>query len=140
VVVGSGRDLGKLREIAGPTVEFTGRLPDAEVSALLSGCRAFLFPGEEDFGIAPIEAMASGRPVIAYGAGGALDTVIDGETGVLFDAQTVESLSAAILRLEEMDFDRGILRAHALRFDTAVFKREFAALVARCPRPTLSAA
>lgn len=91
----------------------------------LARCRALVFPGEEDFGIVPVEAMASGRPVIAYGRGGALETVIDGETGLLFWDGTVEGLIAAVERFEASglaDADPAALVAHARRFDEAAFR------------------
>ena len=92
-VVGDGRALeAACAPQAGPGTEFLGRVADEEVAALLAGARALLFPGEEDFGIVPVEAQAAGVPVIAYGRGGVRDTVVDGETGVLFDEQTVEAL------------------------------------------------
>ncbi len=122
VVVGSGRDLEKLRALAGPTVRFTGRLPQPEVVDLVQRCRVFLFPGEEDFGIAPVEAQAAGRPVIAFAGGGALDTVEDGVTGVLFHEQTVEALMAAVDRFEGLAFDPAVLRARAERFAAPVFR------------------
>lgn len=129
LVAGSGRDRDRLEEMAGPTVEFLGRVPNADLPDLLARCKAFLFPGLEDFGIAPVEAQAAGRPVIAYRGGGALDTVIEGRTGVFFDDLTVESLCAAIARFEEMDFDAGVCRENARRFDTEVFRQELAAYV-----------
>src|SRR5438105_1735437 len=122
-IVGSGgRDLPALRARAGRNVEFVGGVPDAELKRLYAGCRALVFPGEEDFGIAPLEANASGRPVIAYAGGGALDTVVDGQTGVLFGEQQVESLIGAIRRAEDTDWDSDGLRAHARRFDSQVFR------------------
>ncbi len=128
-VVGSGPDTARIRALAGPTVQFLGRLPDADVTALFSRCRAFLFPGEEDFGIAPLEAMASGRPVIAYGAGGALETVVEGETGIFFREPTVESLMEAVTRLQAGSWDAQRLRAHAERFDVPTFQARLKALV-----------
>jgi glycosyltransferase involved in cell wall biosynthesis len=130
IVVGDGRDRAALQRLAGRTVQFTGRLPASEVAHLLAHCRAFVFPGCEDFGIAPVEAQAAGRPVIAYAGGGALDTVIDGETGVLFPEQTVESLIEAVHRLEEMQFDPARIHHHAQRFSVARFKQELLEFVA----------
>lgn len=132
VVVGDGRDLSKLRALAGPTVEFTGRLSEPEVNELVCRCRAFLFPGNEDFGIAPVEAQAAGRPVVAFAAGGALDTVTDGETGVTFAEATVDSMVEAILRLDAMQLDPETIRRHALRFDTNVFRERISAFVSGC--------
>jgi glycosyltransferase involved in cell wall biosynthesis len=124
-IVGSGgRDLPALRARAGRNVEFVGRVSDTELKQLYAGCRALVFPGEEDFGIAPLEANASGRPVIAYAAGGALDTVVDGRTGVLFEHQQVESLIGAIRRTEATTWDPDALRAHARKFDSQVFRQQ----------------
>ena len=132
VVVGDGRDLSKLRALAGPTVEFTGRLSEPEVNELVCRCRAFLFPGNEDFGIAPVEAQAAGRPVVAFAAGGALDTVTDRETGVTFAEATVDSMVEAILRLDAMQLDPETIRQHALRFDTNVFRERISSFVSGC--------
>lgn len=121
VVAGRGRDLDSLRAIAGPTVTFAGYVPDAELPDLIARCRAFLFPGLEDFGIAPVQAMAAGRPVIAYRGGGALDYVLPGKTGEFFDEQTVESLSEVLGRFEARAYDPAAIRAHAQQFDTRVF-------------------
>ncbi len=129
IVAGDGRDRERLQALAGPTVRFLGRVPQEQLPDLMARCRAFLFPGLEDFGIAPVEAQAAGRPVIAYRGGGALDSVIEGETGLFFDAQTVESLCAAIERFEGMTFDGARCRANAERFDRAVFEHQLAAFV-----------
>jgi glycosyltransferase involved in cell wall biosynthesis len=120
-VVGAGRHVKTLQEAAGPTVEFVGRLDDVELPGILARARAYLMPGEEDFGIAPVEANACGRPVIAYAAGGALDSQVDGVTGVLFSEQSVDGLCAAILRAESISFDPAVIRDHARRFDTGAF-------------------
>jgi glycosyltransferase involved in cell wall biosynthesis len=122
-IVGSaGRNLLQLRARAGRNVEFVGRVSDAELKELYAGCRGLVFPGEEDFGIAPLEANASGRPVIAFAGGGALDTVVDGQTGVLFERQQVECLIEAIRRAEATDWDSDTLRRHARKFDRHVFR------------------
>jgi glycosyltransferase involved in cell wall biosynthesis len=123
-IAGSGRDRTALEQMAGRTIEFLGRVPDSELGRLLQRCRAFVFPGHEDFGIAPLQANAAGRPVIAYRAGGALDTVVEGKTGLLFDEQTPESLMAAVRTLDDMIFEPEVIRQHALRFDKTVFQRE----------------
>jgi glycosyltransferase involved in cell wall biosynthesis len=129
-VVGDGRDHAALRDRAAPNVEFLGRVSDPEVVALIQGCRGFLFPGEEDFGITPVEAQAAGRPVVAYGAGGALDTVLDGETGVHFGEQTVASLISGVRRLESLSLDSVRIADHARRFDITIFGQEISAAVA----------
>jgi glycosyltransferase involved in cell wall biosynthesis len=113
-----------LEALAGPTIEFKGRLPWDDVVALMTHCRAFIFPGYEDFGITPLEAQAAGRPVIAYGQGGALDTVIANETGLFFQEQSVEALIAAITQFEQQSFDPGRARANAERFSNGRFRQE----------------
>ena len=121
-VVGGGRAEAAVRAQAGPGTEFLGRVGDAELPGLLAGARALLFPGEEDFGIVPVEAQAAGVPVIAYGRGGVRDTVVDGETGVLFGEQTVEALCAAIERFETREWPAGPLRENARCFRPEVFR------------------
>jgi glycosyltransferase involved in cell wall biosynthesis len=140
VIAGEGPDRSRLSRLAGPTIEFTGRITDDEVAAILGRARAFVMPGEEDFGIAAVEAQAAGAPVIALGRGGALESVIGlgsgersagdgnraaagaGPTGVFFDEPTVASLSAAIRRFESVDFDVSALRRNARRFEPAIFR------------------
>jgi glycosyltransferase involved in cell wall biosynthesis len=129
IVVGEGRDRASLERLAGPTVTFVGHLSDNEVSDLLKRCRAFIFPGTDDFGIAPVEAMASGRPVIAFAAGGALDTVVEGKTGLFFRESTPEALAAAIQQFEALDFDSAAIRQHAERFDRALFEEKLTTFV-----------
>ncbi len=121
---GSGRDLDRLKAMAGPTVEFLGYVPDTDLPDLMARCKAFLFPGLEDFGITPVQAQAAGRPVIAYAGGGALDTVIPGKTGVLFDQMTVESLMAAMQGFDASTYDSRVIRAHAEQFDSAMFQQQ----------------
>lgn len=128
-VGGSGRDLDRLRAMAGPTVEFLGYVPDEELPELMARCRAFLFPGHEDFGITPVQAQAAGRPVIAYGAGGALDTVVPGLSGDLFHEQSVAALTSALANFDSARYDSQAIRTHALRFDTRVFHRKMRAFV-----------
>ncbi len=123
VVIGSGRDLDRLKRLAGPTIRFMGRLSDEDVLHYLAHCRAFLSLNEEDFGITPLEAQASGRPVLAYGAGGALTSVVDGVTGTFFAEQTVESLTTALASFDEHTYDPTVIRNHALEFDMPRFKR-----------------
>lgn len=121
LVGGAGRDRARLERLAGPTVRFLGRVPEADLPALFAGARAFIFPGLEDFGITPVQAQAAGRPVIAFAGGGALDTVQDGVTGVLFHEQTVEALQAALVRFQSLRFDPRVQYAAAQRFDTSAF-------------------
>ena len=123
LISGSGRDEQRLRKLAGPTIRFLGRLSDDEVLDYYARCRALILPGEEDFGITPLEAQASGRPVIAYGAGGALTSVVDGVTGVFFREQTVASLADTLATFDESRFDRQAIRNHALEFDKPRFHR-----------------
>lgn len=131
VVVGEGAELKRLKAKAGDTIRFLGRQPFPELRSLYARCRALIFPGQEDFGIVPVEAMASGKPVIAFGRGGALDTVLDGKTGLLFHEQTVESLIEAVERFErdEAAFDRAAIRAHAMRFHGDRFKEAMSHLI-----------
>lgn len=129
LVVGNGPDERSLRKIAGPTVEFQGHLCDKDLVAVLSRCKALLFPGEEDFGLTPVEAQASGKPVIAYGRGGATETVIDGVTGVLFDKQTVDSLCETIIKFESMKLCPAAARKNAERFSRDIFKQAFASIL-----------
>jgi glycosyltransferase involved in cell wall biosynthesis len=128
-IVGEGRDLARLRAMAGPTIEFLGWVDEAEKRRLTAGCRAFIFPAEEDFGIAPIEAMAVGKPVVAYRAGGALDTIIAGVTGAFFDQATPESLIAALEATANRTWNPQAIMAHAARFDTESFKVQMRAWV-----------
>jgi glycosyltransferase involved in cell wall biosynthesis len=128
-VVGAGRALPAARAAAGPGAEFLGHVPDAEVDALLSGARALLFCGEEDFGIVPVEAQAAGVPVVAYGVGGARDSVLDGETGILHAEQTAASVASAILQFEDVRFDEQRIRANARRFGRERFRAEMAELL-----------
>jgi glycosyltransferase involved in cell wall biosynthesis len=131
LIAGMGEEGRRLKEMGGNNIEFVGRQTDQELANLLRGCRALVFPGMEDFGIVPIEAMACGRPVIAYGAGGALETVIDRQTGILFPEQTWQSLRAAIETFEhlETEFDPIRIREHATLFDASLFKERFKRLV-----------
>jgi len=109
--------------LAGSTVEFLGYVPDDELPDLMARCKAFIFPGLEDFGITPVQAQAAGRPVIAYGGGGALDTVIPGVTGEHFTALTVESLMRVMADFDPARYAVRTIRAHAETFDRAVFER-----------------
>jgi glycosyltransferase involved in cell wall biosynthesis len=133
-IVGDGRDRARLEARATPNVEILGRVDDDTLRELYANCRGYLFPGEEDFGIAPVEAQAAGKPVIAYAAGGALDTVIDGETGVHFSRQTPQALVDAVRRAESISFDSERIRQHAARFGADVFRQQFSAFVERAYR------
>lgn len=131
-IVGDGPELKKLKSQAGPTIVFIAPQPWEELARLYSQCRAFLFPGEEDFGITPLEAMASGRPVIALGKGGALETVVEGKTGLFFSDPTPESLADAIKRFGALAWDAKAIREHALQFDRPVFKQRLAGMIQAC--------
>jgi len=131
VIIGTGQDEARLKALAGPTVRFLGWQPDSVLRDHLCRCRALIFPGEEDFGIVPVEAMACGTPVIAYGRGGATETVIpvgtrQEPTGLWFTEQTVESLSATLEQFERCaaDFSPEVARQQALRFDQRRFQAE----------------
>jgi len=124
IVIGVGPEEARLRKMAGPTVTFLQHQPDDIVKKYMSECKALLFPGEEDFGIVPVEAQACGRPVIAYAKGGALDSIIDGKTGILFETQSSESLQNAIQKFETMCFDKTDIRQHALNFDEKKFQEK----------------
>lgn len=135
VVAGDGRDRARLERLAGRHVEFAGRVSEAEARRLLGSCRALVWPGVEDFGMAPVEAMASGRPVIARRAGGALDTVVDGVTGVFFDdADDPESLAQAVRAADAVTWRADALRAHARLFDRDVFRRRMLEIVGDAAR------
>jgi glycosyltransferase involved in cell wall biosynthesis len=122
LILGDGPDRKILEQIAGPTVKFLGRISDREVEHYVSRCRALLFPGEEDFGMAPLEVAAAGRPTIAYRAGGAVETIMEGVTGAFFDEQTPECLADAMERFEKMEWSPSTLRQHAECFSVPVFR------------------
>jgi glycosyltransferase involved in cell wall biosynthesis len=128
-IIGSGRDERRLRRMAGKNVRFLGRLPDEEVRTQMAHCRALIFPGEEDFGMTPVEAQASGRPVIAYAAGGALASIVEGSTGMFFYQQTPEALADAVVNFRDEYFDPLAIRKHAEEFDTQRFMRRFTQFV-----------
>ena len=130
-IVGDGPDRPILERMAKPNIQFLGRRPDEEVARFYAECRGFVFPGEEDFGITPLEANAAGSPVIAYQAGGALDTVVDEESGIFFKEQTVAALKQAVLRCDSHFWDRDRLRQNAMRFSPAVFSESLRSLLAQ---------
>jgi glycosyltransferase involved in cell wall biosynthesis len=121
-IAGAGRDREALEAIAGPTVRFLGRISDEEKREKYARCTAALFSAEDDFGIAQLEAQAAGRPVVALGRGGALESVREGVTGVLFPEQTVESMMEAMRGVQARHWDRATIIAHARQFDAAVFR------------------
>jgi len=132
VVVGTGPAEASLRALAAPVgdrVQFRSRVDDAELSALLHGCTALIQAGEEDFGLVPLEANAAGRPAVAFAAGGALDTVVDGITGVLMAEQSVDSLCEALARVDRTSWDGDAVVAHARRFGEPRFHEELLGLI-----------
>ena len=124
VVIGGGEMLDEVRGLAGPTVTVLGTQPFDVLKQHYAQCRALIFPGEEDFGIVPVEAMASGRPVVAFGRGGATETVADGLSGVFFTEQTAEAVSAAVRRLADLTIDSEKIAAHADQFGREQFFRK----------------
>jgi glycosyltransferase involved in cell wall biosynthesis len=140
LVIGDGPDRARLMAKAGPTVSFLGRLSDTEVEHYAARCRALIFPGEEDFGMAPLEIAAAGRPTIAYRAGGAVETIIDGVTGIFFDRQEPEDLVGAIARFERIDWSPAILRRHAENFGSHVFQTRLRTFLAKVGAPVPEAA
>ena len=131
-IVGTGTQYTRLRRLAGACIEFLGRLDDEHIRDLYRHCRLLVFPGEEDFGIVPVEAQACGRPVVAYGIGGVLETVVDGQTGIFFHAQTKAALLGAIEQAATIRWDPAVIRANAERFSEANFISGLSASIARC--------
>ncbi len=136
VVIGTGPALEALKVNAGPTIHFAGRLSDEDVEQYVSRCRALIFPGEEDFGMAPLEVAAAGRPTIAYRAGGAVETILENETGVFFNEQTTEDVMDAIERFEQLNWDSSSIRRHAEGFSTEKFNERFINFLQRVGVPT----
>ena len=128
-IVGSGLAEMKLKKLAGPTIEFLGNLTDTELTLYYQNCRALLFPQEEDFGITAIEALACGKPVIAYRGGGATEFIKPGVTGELFYPQTVEALEGALEKFKQKTYSREFLRNQALKFSKERFKDQFKSLI-----------
>jgi glycosyltransferase involved in cell wall biosynthesis len=122
IVAGTGPELTRLRARGGQYTIFIDNFTDDDADQLFSSCRAFLFPGEEDFGITMVEAQRFGKPVIAYAKGGSLDIVEVNKTGVLFNEQTVDSTTQAILACEQINFDAAYISKHAHQFDVDKFK------------------
>lgn len=131
VIVGVGSELEKLKNSAKPNVEFHGWASDEKLADYYADCKALIFPGEEDFGIVPLEAMASGKPVIAFAKGGALETVVENRTGIFFNEQIKESLIDAVRRFDTKKLDAGEIHRHALGFDRKIFKDKIQAYIER---------
>lgn len=121
-VIGSGPDTERLKKLAGPTITFTGQLTDEEIAQEFAAAEAFIFPGLDDFGITPVEAMAAGTPVIAFRGGGALDYVVPGKTGEFFTEQTVDSLSQALQSFEPKKYRSATIKKHASKFSQYAFR------------------
>jgi glycosyltransferase involved in cell wall biosynthesis len=130
LVVGDGPELRRLRRLAGPTVTLTGRVSDERVAQLMSSSRALIVTAAEEFGIAAVEALASGRPVIALGAGGVLESVREGETGVYYDASEPDSLAQAVSAFDPATIDPAACVAAAQRFGTRDFQAQLRSIVA----------
>ena len=128
-VIGSGTDFNKLQQLAGPTVRLLGRQSDETMRDAYRRARLLLFPGEEDFGIVPLEAMACGTPVVAFGKGGATETVVDGVSGVFFSEQTETALLEAVDRAAVHTWDRNAIRRRAEEFDIPVFIADMDAVI-----------
>jgi glycosyltransferase involved in cell wall biosynthesis len=131
IIVGDGRDRAALEAQAAPNICFKGRLPLEQLVELMRGCKAFLFPGLEDFGIAPVEAMSAGRPVIAYAGGGALDTVVPGVTGEHFSSQTVDGLLGVLRQFDPQVYQPAACRVQAEKFSRAIFQEKLQAFLNR---------
>lgn len=129
VIIGAGSELKSLQARARPNISFLGRQPFAVLKDHFQRCRAFVFPGVEDFGITPLEAQAAGRPVIALAQGGALETVIDGSTGSFFHEQTPAALAGAIAKFAEQRFEPAACRANAEKFSALRFRTEMKAFL-----------
>lgn len=128
-IFGTGPEEAELKRRAGKNIEFLGRVSDDERARLFAGAIAFINPQEEDFGITPVESMAAGRPVIAYRRGGALETVVDGLSGVFFDEQSWEELADTVLHFDDKQFQTDKIRAHAEQFSTKIFRKKIYDLV-----------
>jgi glycosyltransferase involved in cell wall biosynthesis len=129
VVAGDGPAMPELRAMAGPNVEFLGHLNDTDVASIMQRCKAAIFPSQDDFGLIPVEVMACGRPVLAYGAGGALYTVVRGVTGAFFGAQTDEAVRTALAAFDPYAYDPAEIRRHAMRWDSGRFRERIRAIV-----------
>lgn len=128
-IIGKGEAIHYLRSIAGSNIKFHGYVDDNEKERIIKGCKALIFPGEEDFGIVPVEAQAHGKPVIAFSKGGALETIIDGKTGIFFHEQTVESLIEAIGRFEKINFKPKECINNAYQFSKVIFTKKITSLI-----------
>jgi len=124
VIIGDGPQRSQLEKKAAPNIKFLGKQPDDVLIDYYSRCKGFIFPGEEDFGITPLEAMASGKPVIAYGRGGALETVVEGKTGMFFYEQHSDILSDAVVKAEKIQWNPDSIINHAYKFNVDIIKKK----------------
>ncbi len=131
LIVGEGPQRVKFERLAQSNIFFLGNVSDEKLLELYAGCKALIFPQEEDYGLVPLEAQASGRPVIAFSAGGALETIVDGQTGIFFREQTPDALINAIDQAEKMHFDPIYIRQHAAQFDEKVFCENITSFIKR---------
>ncbi|MBS0615257.1 MAG: glycosyltransferase [Verrucomicrobia bacterium] len=129
VIIGDGPEMGKIKKISAPNIEILGHISDEEMRQYMQKAKAFVFAAEEDFGIVPVEAQAAGTPVIAFGKGGALETVVDGVTGVFFDEQTPPSMNEAVNQFEKMEFDPKAIQLHAQQFGEQRFKSQLQQII-----------
>jgi glycosyltransferase involved in cell wall biosynthesis len=125
-IVGIGPEYRRLKKAAKPNIEFLGAVPPDQLRSLYQGARAFLLPGEEDFGISTLEAQACGTPVIAYGGGGARETVLPGETGIFFSELTLAGLESGLDKFQGLEFNKAIIRSQAMKFSRSTFKEKIA--------------
>lgn len=123
-IIGSGPEMKKLKKMANWNIDFLGEIRGDKLKEHYQNCQALIFPQEEDFGIVALEAMACGRPVIAYRGGGALESILGGKTGVFFDEQTVDALVGAVTKFQPQKFNSEFIRSHALKFDKEIFKKK----------------
>jgi glycosyltransferase involved in cell wall biosynthesis len=129
IIAGDGPELKRLRDIAGPNIRFVGKVSDEDLLSLYQNCRAMIFTPLEDFGIAPLEAQACGRPVIAFGKGGSLETVVDGITGMFYYHQDPEALLEILEKFEKSSFSPSAIRDHAIKYDNKIFIAKFREIV-----------
>ncbi len=139
-IIGRGPELDRLRKLAGPTIEFLGRVPDEDLPKYYAECQAFIFPQEEDFGIVAQEAFASGRPVIAYHGGDIVEHLEAGKMGEFFDEQNAASLESAVRKFQGQRYDGRYIRSRVERFDKAIFKAKIRDSVERLVREQAAAA
>ena len=125
VIIGSGREMKNLKKLAKLNITFLGSVSDSKLKNYYSRCRALIMPQEEDFGLVSLEAQSSGKPVIAYGSGGAKDTIIEEKTGLLFKEPTVDSLMTAVKQFTSLNWNHKLIQAHAKEFDIKIFRNKF---------------